>query len=507
MAVRYISNSSTGADADANGDLWLLREGITLTNSGDTFDFSTFTSVELMVAGLLVSETDAIDSDAGSASNTVHVATTGVVFGSSDGIEMSGDSHTVINHGEVTGLNDRGIQVIGDFGEITNTGQIYGQSDGISLEGSEGSIGNSGTITSEFDGINVSGNGNEVVNTGTILGYRYGIEFNTLADQFNLLINAGIVTSGTPDGTAVRGDFGNETVINTGQINGNIYLFDGADVFDGRGGTVTGTVFGGLGDDLYIIDDAGIALSELEAQGNDEVRALVDHTLGANFEVLTLLGDAALAGRGNTLANTITGNGGGNDLRGYEGNDTIDGTAGDDTIYGGEGNDNLTGGFDNDLLLGGTGNDDLAGGNGDDTLLGKDDNDTLKGWKGDDVLEGGGGNDSLIGSFGHDTLDGGSGKDTLAGGDGDDLLTGGLQADLFVFTDGFGNDTIADFASTWNAEKIDLSGVAAITGFTDLSNNHMNQVGSDVVIDDGAGNTITLENVGLGELDAGDFLF
>ena len=56
-------------------------------------------------------------------------------------------------------------------------------------------------------------------------------------------------------------------------------------------------------------------------------------------------------------------------------------------------------------------------------------------------------------------------------------------------------------------EAIDLSGVAAITGFTDLSNNHMSQVSSDAVIDDGSGNTITLESVSLGALDAGDFLF
>ena len=169
--------------------------------------------------------------------------------------------------------------------------------------------------------------------------------------------------------------------------------------------------------------------------------------------------------------------------------------------------DRIKGANRSDKLSGSARDDRIDGRKGNDKLKGKDGDDTLKGWKGDDVLEGGGGNDSLIGSFGHDTLDGGSGKDTLAGGDGDDLLTGGLQADTFVFTDGFGNDTIADFAATWNAEKIDLSGVAAITGFTDLSNNHMSQVGSDVVIDDGAGNTITLENVGLGELDAGDFLF
>ena len=36
-------------------------------------------------------------------------------------------------------------------------------------------------------------------------------------------------------------------------------------------------------------------------------------------------------------------------------------------------------------------------------------------------------------------------------------LEGGLQADQFIFEDGFGNDTITDFASLNNAERIHLS--------------------------------------------------
>jgi hypothetical protein len=69
---------------------------------------------------------------------------------------------------------------------------------------------------------------------------------------------------------------------------------------------------------------------------------------------------------------------------------------------------------------------------------------------------------------------------------------------------------ITDFAATNNAEKIDLSGVTSITNFADLTNAgnpHMTQVGSDVVIDDFAGNTITLLNVSLGDLNGVDFVF
>ncbi|MDG1531503.1 MAG: hypothetical protein P8Q99_09130 [Paracoccaceae bacterium] len=42
---------------------------------------------------------------------------------------------------------------------------------------------------------------------------------------------------------------------------------------------------------------------------------------------------------------------------------------------------------------------------------------------------------------------------------------------------------------------------------TDLLANHANQVGLDVVIDDGSGDTITLTDVALGDLDVDDFIF
>ncbi|MEO1151823.1 MAG: calcium-binding protein, partial [Pseudomonadota bacterium] len=73
--------------------------------------------------------------------------------------------------------------------------------------------------------------------------------------------------------------------------------------------------------------------------------------------------------------------------------------------------------------------------------------------------------------------------------------------------DGFGNDVITDFDQDNAFEFIDLSGVTAITDFTDLADNHLMQVGMDTVIDDGAGNTITLIGVDIADLDASDFLF
>ena len=81
---------------------------------------------------------------------------------------------------------------------------------------------------------------------------------------------------------------------------------------------------GGLGNDLYIVDNAGDVAAEV-AGGIDTVQSSVTHTLSANLENLTLTG----AGddqrhRQQRCANTLTGNSGNNaldggDRRGHDG--------------------------------------------------------------------------------------------------------------------------------------------------------------------------------------------
>ena len=115
-------------------------------------------------------------------------------------------------------------------------------------------------------------------------------------------------------------------------------------------------------------------------------------------------------------------------------------------------------------------------------------------------------NDALWGGNQNDTLEGGAGQDTLTGGMQDDLLTGNAGNDIFVFVDGDGRDTISDFEALNGSERIDLSGVSAITDFADLQG-MMSQSGTDVLIDAGGGDTITLAHVALADLDASDFVF
>lgn len=171
------------------------------------------------------------------------------------------------------------------------------------------------------------------------------------------------------------------------------------------------------------------------------------------------------------------------DLSDHTGTSTVDASGNDapvevdlgsasDTLFGGNGDDSATGGAGSDSLAGAGGDDELAGGKGydtlqgeagDDTLAGERGYDDLSGGQGDDYLAGGQGYDSLSGGDGDDLLFGGAGGDTLVGGAGDDALVGGSGADAFLFSSGFGDDTIADFTGgkdeIWLTANLNGSGI------------------------------------------------
>ena len=238
---------------------------------------------------------------------------------------------------------------------------------------------------------------------------------------------------------------------------------------------------------------------------------------------------------GSNGANLLQGGGGDDTIFALAGDDTVEGGAGNDTLYGQAGTNLLQGGAGNDTLISGTGADAMDGGSGTgdtvsyaisgtgvgarldgivgwggasgdtiqnvENLIGTAYKDTLVGSNGANLLQGGGGDDTIFALAGDDTLEGGAG---------DDILYGQGGNDRFIFSDGFGNDVIMDFRANNDLEKIDLSAVSAITDWADLTNPgnpHMTQVGTDVVIDDFAGNTITLEGVNLADMDEADFVF
>ncbi len=309
-------------------------------------------------------------------------------------------------------------------------------------------------------------------------------------------------------------------VLNGG--NGNDVLIGGAgaDVIDGGAGTDTLSYQqSSSGVEVRLWSGVGVGG---EAEG--DTYADIERVLGSQF-------DDYLQGRF----------GFGETLEGLGGNDLLTGDNGNDILLGGFGDDDLRGQGDDDQLFGGNGDDVLSGGLGADVIDGGAGTDTLsfqqassgvevRLWSGvgiggeaegdtytdiervlgsqfDDFLQGRFGfGETLEGLGGNDRLTGGNGNDTLLGGEDDDELNGGTGSDTFIFESGDGDDVIDDFDATDDSEKIDLSGVSEISDFSDLSTNHLTDSGSDAVISYG-GNSITLTNVDVSDLDANDFIF
>ncbi|MBB1520845.1 calcium-binding protein [Aquipseudomonas guryensis] len=199
--------------------------------------------------------------------------------------------------------------------------------------------------------------------------------------------------------------------LSAGEGNDYIYGNGGNDTLDG--GVGTDKMYGGEDDDTYIVDNESDTVHELAGQGKDTVESSVTFTLGEDVENLTLFGNEAIDGTGNSLANEITGNSGNNRLTGGDDSDTLAGAGGDDILHGDVGND---------FLDGGANNDELDGGQGVDTLIGSEGQDTLSGGEGNDRYEfhSGDGSDKIIDSDGQGSIwvDGvrlGGGKEVLSG--------------------------------------------------------------------------------------------
>lgn len=238
---------------------------------------------------------------------------------------------------------------------------------------------------------------------------------------------------------------------------------------------------------------------------------------------------------GADTAETFAGSDGVNYFIGNGGDDVFLLGAGDDGVMAGYGADTLSGGAGNDLLYGNIGNDFILGGEGADSIFGGQNGGetmtygsggTLAFREGSDTISGGSGSDLLYGNHGADLIDGGEGSDTLfggqdddtmvggAGGDrfygnlGNDLITGGSGFDFYYTASNGGNDTITDFEYfvDFLAIQSNINGTGIATDADVIA--RASQVGSDAVFDLGSGNSVTLSNYTLGQLNTADiFVF
>lgn len=114
---------------------------------------------------------------------------------------------------------------------------------------------------------------------------------------------------------------------------------------------------------------------------------------------------------------------------------------------------------------------------------------------------GGSGNDVITGNSANNALRGGAGADQINGGAGNDTLTGGAGNDLF-FVASDSSDIITDF---FPGETVVIT-AQALTSFTELMA-AATQNGTDVVIDLGDEETLTLQNLMMSDLSESDFDF
>ncbi len=185
--------------------------------------------------------------------------------------------------------------------------------------------------------------------------------------------------------------------------------------------------------------------------------------------------------------------GNGNDrIWGGNGRDQLWGQAGNDRIWGGNHADKIGGGDGNDQLYGGAGDDKIWGGNGHDSIDGGAGNDEIWGINGSNNIHGSFGNDTIIGGFGDDQIWGDPGDDILFGLYGYDDLYGGGGEDVFVFSAGYGGDSVMDFGNgdDWIAFDDALWGGGL--SVSQVVDRYANDIGNSVMFDFGGGDYLTV---------------
>lgn len=174
----------------------------------------------------------------------------------------------------------------------------------------------------------------------------------------------------TYTGTTAFQGVGNDldNVITGGTARDLLIGYAGDDTLIGGAGAAN-QLYGGLGDDVYVVQAAGDTIVEFAGEGTDTVETSVgSHLLRANVENLVYTGGGDFTGSGNASANAITGG---------AGDDTLTGAGGDDALTGGDGLDTaVMSGLQDDYTVENLGNgsyrvtDATAGRDGADLLAG-----------------------------------------------------------------------------------------------------------------------------------------
>jgi Ca2+-binding RTX toxin-like protein len=353
---------------------------------------------------------------------------------------------------------------------ITNASASSAETGADTLVGIENFIGSQGDDTITVLGaVNVidGQDGDDIIDAGgaadTVLG---GLGDDTITGGIgndNLSGGAGLDTFLYTMGhgaDTIDGGADHDTVLLTGTA-GNDTLdiaWNGTAITGFEGGTVTGVeavtadLGAGTADRLsYAASTAAVSvdLAAGTASGFGSIAGVENVTGGS--------GNDSLSGAGNLQINNLAG-GLGDDTYFADLGDTISeaADAGTDIVFTTSATFTLAANVEN-LTFTGVGN---FTGNGNGSA------NAITGNAGNDVINGNGGDDTLVGNGGVDSLSGGAGNDTLLGGLGNDVMNGGTGNDIFLFADGFGNDTITGFDAnaTGGQDLLDMTALGIDAG-------------------------------------------
>ena len=595
--VRGVSEGGgvTFADATFVGDI--SNSGT--IQSGDNTAGSTAGFHAVNGVGFQGTLTNEIDGEISGASNGVYFGTgdhegglfenDGLVTSDSRAVNLDGEGLTVVNRGDILGTDDQrngtfyadstaedysltntesGVIDAGRGNEGSGVALQTGdeENDIVSVEFvNDGEIrgrGNSAEANQIGHGLRVfSGPGVEgtttlqgdIVNGGLIRGAAVNSLAAGIIIEGGVTLDGEIVNNGTIQGRDIAIDTqdsgGPVTIVNNGEIIGDVLLGDGDDSFVvGNGSNTDGTVNGGEGSDTVDFSDLGegatggafngvivdLDINSAGAAGTpSQDGAILDLPPAAGGQPI---GDLDLDDIENVIGSDFNdglfGNNEVNVLDGGAGNDLVHGFAGNDFLAGGEGTDTVlfsaapagvfvdlsqqvsqedfdaivageqsasfaaTGGAGNNVL---SGFENVTGSQSDDQIIGDNFANVLNGNGGADLLNGGGGNDTFI-SDALDTIDGGSGVDTVSFAGVAENATGGAFNGVIVDLDV--NSAGAAGTPSQDGAILDLPPAAGGVQIGDLEVDDVeNVIGSDFndglfgnnevnVLDGGAGNDL-----------------
>jgi Ca2+-binding RTX toxin-like protein len=208
-------------------------------------------------------------------------------LGSAWGVAANSPGMSFVNNGslQVSGESAGGV-ALSNGGSYVNTGSI-------TIHGGSSAVG----LWVDYGGDNVENSGSITVVCDTQTSYGMRLEGAILENSgvvtadYALWSDSGgntITNTGSLIGAVTLNGIGN-ILHNSGKIEGNLTFGQGSDVYDGTGGRINGTVFGGTGDDILtgsgkadVLYGDGSAASK--SDGNDVLSGGkgVDHLFGEN---------------------------------------------------------------------------------------------------------------------------------------------------------------------------------------------------------------------------------